>query len=728
MPKQLYKITQFHGGLNSNADPRDIAENELAKADGIMVDNLGKIRAMGSTSESGMPSDPSVLTNAGHGLFTFSHDRDKAQDGTGTASTANPIRTDYLAIADTGSDAQIDIYSSNSSGTDWGQGAIDLGTDSSMQPVYYAVDGNLRVHEGDFSLSNNESKWLGYVNRDPWIKCTTGTTTAQSTNSWRQTGALSSEGSTWAVVNEAYSANPGTASNYPTGADVVEITSGFSGSGSITGSYNIGVSTIYDGTQETGIYKLPTAGGDGVLAASSREHVNCIATIRANGDGGSSHTWAATKERITGFNIYYKDNETEIWYKNFHISMESGIVNNFGRSFSGMGVPTGWVNSDGTLGTTYLYSSASQVYSEAIPFSVSAGYPQDTFTTDFKMKAAVVANRRVYAGNVKYTDSLGNTVIKGDAVVKSPVNCFDIFPSGNVLEASVNDGDDIIALASYADRLLIFKRRKMELMNISQEMEFVEDTFHYKGVLVPSSVCTTDFGIAWANQYGCYLYDGQKVSNLIEKNGRNIVDDITWGNFANGAVMVGFLPKKRQLIVKRNSSNSSDAGDIYLFDIVTRSWTFCSDKVPSADSTAITTNFAVDWNGDLILGYQPDGSSGGTIVKWDDSSVSQSIDIETKDFDFGQSGQRKNIYKVYISYTGGSGQNCNVQYKKNGSGSWLEFNADLTDTTGNQVEAELAPSASITNIKSLQLKISGTCASTFELNDLSIVFRLKKAL
>ena len=718
MPKQLYKIVQFHGGLNSNSDARDIADNEVAKAEGVMVDNLGKIRPMGSTSTSGMPSAATVTINDGHGLFVFSHDRDKAQDGTGTASTANPIRTDYLAIADTGGDAAIDMYSTNSGGTDWGTGVIDLGSASGMQPVYYAVDGDLRVYEGNFSLAN-VSQWYGYVNRDPWIKCTSGTTTAQSTNSWRSTGALSAEGSTWDAVNEATSTNPATTSNYPTAADKVEVSSGFSGSGSITANYNIGVSTIYDGRQETGIFKLTTSGGDDVLAASSDSTINAQAMIRADGDGGSSYTWSATKERITGFNIYYKEEETQIWYKNFHISMESGIVNNAGISYVGLGDPTGWYN-EAAGGTNYLWSSASQVYSELIPFAVSAGYPQASFTTSFQMKAAVVANRRVYAGNVKYVDSIGNTVIKGDAVIKSPVNSFDIFPSTNILEASVNDGDDIITLATYADRLLIFKRKKLELLNISQEIEFLEDTYHFKGAISPSAVCTTDFGIAWANRHGCYLYDGEKVSNLIEKGGRNIIDDITWGNFADDEVMVGYIPKKRQLIVKRNSTNAADAGDIYLFDLVTQSWTLGSDKVPSADSTASATNFAVDWNGDLILGYNT-----GTFAKWDDSSISQSIDIETKDFDFGQPAQSKNVYKVYVTYTGGTLQNCNIQYKKDGAGSWLEFNANLDDTTGNQVEAALTPSASISNIKSLQLKISGTCASTFEINDMSIVFRTK---
>ena len=29
MPKQVYTLNQFHGGLSTNADPRDIADNEL---------------------------------------------------------------------------------------------------------------------------------------------------------------------------------------------------------------------------------------------------------------------------------------------------------------------------------------------------------------------------------------------------------------------------------------------------------------------------------------------------------------------------------------------------------------------------------------------------------------------------------------------------------------------------------------------------------------------------
>ena len=33
MPKQIYKLNDFSGGLNWNRDPRDIANNELVQAD-----------------------------------------------------------------------------------------------------------------------------------------------------------------------------------------------------------------------------------------------------------------------------------------------------------------------------------------------------------------------------------------------------------------------------------------------------------------------------------------------------------------------------------------------------------------------------------------------------------------------------------------------------------------------------------------------------------------------
>ena len=44
MPRQLHKIEQFHGGLNTNSDARDILPNEISEANDVNVSDLGKIR------------------------------------------------------------------------------------------------------------------------------------------------------------------------------------------------------------------------------------------------------------------------------------------------------------------------------------------------------------------------------------------------------------------------------------------------------------------------------------------------------------------------------------------------------------------------------------------------------------------------------------------------------------------------------------------------------------
>ena len=99
MPKQILKLDQFHGGLNSNSDPRDIAPNELSTAVDVMVDELGKIRTMGGTDTHGEAPANVAAINPGYGLFQFSHDRTGAEDSGGLPGSSEAITGDnYLAI------------------------------------------------------------------------------------------------------------------------------------------------------------------------------------------------------------------------------------------------------------------------------------------------------------------------------------------------------------------------------------------------------------------------------------------------------------------------------------------------------------------------------------------------------------------------------------------------------------------------------------------------------
>ena len=120
----------------------------------------------------------------------------------------------------------------------------------------------------------------------------------------------------------------------------------------------------------------------------------------------------------------------------------------------------------------------------------------------------------------------------------------------------------------------------------------------------------------------------------------------------------------------------------------------------------------------------------GTVVKWDDAADSSTlVDIKTKDVDFGQPGQEKRIYKFYVTHRG-SASNIQLSYAKDGdqdtyteAGSELPATSALTDW----VTTTITPTTfSCTSVR-LKLASSGTTPANFEINDITIVFRVKGA-
>jgi len=130
-------------------------------------------------------------------------------------------------------------------------------------------------------------------------------------------------------------------------------------------------------------------------------------------------------------------------------------------------------------------------------------------------------------------------------------------------------------------------------------------------------------------------------------------------------------------------------------------------------------------------------SDTGTVVKWDDTSdTSDNLSVITKDIDFGQPGVRKKIYKVYITYKGTSDTNVDVFFDVDGGTALNKTFQNGTNFSSNQLAAsatwavaELKPTTSseANNKKSFRLKFvsNGASASDFEINDISIVYRLK---
>jgi len=844
MPKQIHKIEQFHGGLNSNSDPRDIADNELSAATDIMIDELGKIRTMGGTTAhvSGTPEDDQATgwtgtLVPGFGLFQFSHDRTGAEDaGSSEAETGD----DYLAIYDD-NDQQVWIYSKRADTWDddaasANNAVIDIGETGGAKVNFYFADGALRVSDGNFG-ANNTNQWYGYIDRYQFGDGVTGVDTGDFNNGkiydqWFSGDAtltalpLQSVGTTnnpdinspvalyfapGSVVETglAYYQNLVSSGNtrlkdrfilceidfdstddsltfsnntdvnienfvaegdYISIAaaadagnkDVFQVDSIDAGDPNkifVTGSIHsndtqndqvfitnlsrcewwdnekqyleFGMTTLYDDNQqESKINIFGTLFDTDATCSASLPSDWGNPLVAAHVFTSSSNTFGTTYPRVTGFNIYVRRASNRSgsgdFFRFIEISIKDGQrVVEINDDF------TMWLadlNSDDAVISTTGISEWGQDTSKGgtnpfpslMTYTANANVPNsDTIVNVDAFKTAVVTNRMAYIGNVKQ-----DSIVYGDRMMKSVVNQFDKFPDDRTIDVSINDGDEIIKLEEFADRILCFKKKKMYLINVSQELEILEDIFMYKGISHPAATCKTDFGIAWVNTLGCYLYDGQKVINLLEKQGRQIIKESEWLTFTANEPMIGYLPKKRQIIVADDITTTGD-GAAYLYDIVTQSWV----KGAAATITdQAKTNFITDWNGDLVYAH-----TAGTVVKWDDASDGDStqFNITTKDIDFGQPSQRKKIYKVYISYKG-DGSNAVAGFGVNGITPATAFASNTFASVGTNdwVRKELGftDSSVVNNIYSFRVAVTdsgSSLASDFEINDISIVYRLK---
>ena len=367
------------------------------------------------------------------------------------------------------------------------------------------------------------------------------------------------------------------------------------------------------------------------------------------------------------------------------------------------------------------------------------GYSPDVDTINAQYKTAVLHGRRVYIGNIKQDGKE-----HADRILKSQINKFDTFPKDrNALDVAIRDGESIIKLEAFADRILEFKQNSLFIINVSDNVNFLEDVYRNKGCAFDYHVTKTDYGVAWFNIHGVYFYDGKNVTNLLEKDGLRLINEADWEAFITDAedgsaddgdmssAHIGYIPKKRQLLIKNENT------DVFLYDFVLRAWMKGSEKITLESS--VMTNFALDEDQDLFFLSSTDSD----VHTWlPEPKASSGFLYTTKDIDFGEPGVRKKVYKVYVTYktaaSGSAASNVIVDYDVNGGTTFPYDFADGTNFASNELSAangwqvaELKPddSTEANNIKSFQLRFqvqSGQIVPVgFEINDISIIYRMK---
>ena len=629
MPKKSLKIDRFEGGLANYHNPKDIDDNALVEAKDIMVDILGKIRLMGKSdlytppgSHIGPLHGLTALVKPGYGLFSFGADHNIGDE---------EIETKIIAIQSEGKITLFDLQQAPE--------AIELTNDSQLgmqvEPSFFYLNNALRISDGFFEEVGGddgtstpahdaiENVWYGFIKRTMFGN--------DSSN------ALAANFG-WTQERQAVTGNPDV--EIADGPPAIDLGSNpDAGSGAIgciltfsddtDGEWNdaeltslsFGYSLLYDddegfGKQESPIRKY---GGSAVSIGGSVDKKMTM-TIKINKTEATDFSGLGFPNRVTGFRIYWMGEGGANDLFEDPLILATG---HFNRGVDNEGVVVAHSNQEQLLvgsGSYFTNTSALDIVTQpALTYELTNFYKHNVAYTTARYKTSVIVNNICYIGHIRQG---GRTY--ADRMIKSPVGKFDIYPSTNFLEVAIGDGDAIVALAEYSDRILQFKKESLYIINVSGDYEYVEDHQLYMGVNSPAAITKMANGIAWINQYGCYIYNGESIQNIIS----NKIDPSEWKAFVGTKGMLGYLSKNQQLIATRNPNSFLDSGDIFIYDIRTKSWTKGINKLPLKSKS----NFISTYLGELLIASNYGGSSDGVSSEYlninQDSTQVNKIDGE----------------------------------------------------------------------------------------------------
>jgi len=478
-------------------------------------------------------------------------------------------------------------------------------------------------------------------------------------------------------------------------------------------------------------------------------------------DLATTNSTTGGNERITGCRIYYSEaggdssggsdeGHNTLWLM-MDLDFAKGALS-FGKAGSGGGYSQWAVNAVDNI-TCFGNETVRWVNPpKVLTYEDINGYKHSS-KLNAKWKTSVLANGRIYIGNIKrqklstfdgggtWSATQGDDPEFQDRICRSPVDKFDTFPEENDIELfGSNDGDSIVKLEEFADRLFIFKKQSLEILNIANDANILEGSYPHLG-LDGGYQCQsvrTDHGIAWINSNGIYFYDGNNINPLSESKIFNVWDgtDVIYssafwdtGNIAS----IGYDPLSKKLIIS-NNVDSSGSEFTLIYDFKLKNWIFDEDTWTNDTNKS---NFVV-YRNELI--WMEAGTTDVAVKKWSDAPSdveSGDLQIWTRDFDFGSPNVRKKIHKVYITYdTGDSASNVQVNYGTNGTISPAKTFADGTNFSSSELaaangwqRAELKPSTSseANNIYSFRMKFTcdGTVPAAFKINDITIIYRTK---
>ena len=814
MPKRLYQIKDFSGGLNNLKDPADIADNEVADVSNLTFTKQGAIggafNMKNATNNLLSAYDTSHIDHieAGYGLGYFETDfvrdgvtkevstadntggsEDGFKQNTGTKAlemkvdgsavnltTSYPVGTRllitapsfpsnsidangqgiYTVVGHSGNDVildraikisletgqvywaatvkgfgtgdkvlllahpdehKIDVYSTNTAGTNWEQDSIALrssATGINSKVLYHKIDDSIRCFD---TADKNDCKvqWYGWINRRHFqlLAALAGSTTddnsylgyfAKDNSLAKPTNGTCVDGATTPAVSTFPSAGQGFNFNISTNT---------SGEGLIkSGIYVFAQSFIYDDNQESLLTEYSTE--------VTVDEADDFKVFSVNIGAKSPYD-----PRISGGRIYIKEKDSDSEYLLLvDINLTKGCRTNLSDEYITFrdGGSSNYNSPTTSASDNLIIKDLNFITYETIN-----GYPSSIFSNALGdqgefWKDSTVANNRTFICNVSMKDeNSGSTkstsTVKNypDRIMYSMPNRFDTFPSFNFIEAAKGDADYYTAIESFADRILAYKQYSLDIINIASPSDtnwFLEDSKNYMGIEFHGAVAKTQYGIVWVNKQGLYFYDGSKIRDLSE----NKIDDDTWYSFVTVNSMIIYDEATNLIYVVKNCSSD---GDAYLYDLKKGNFTYLKDFTHDGITNVVHTNFSDSTN--ALVGTDAGSSTRFYKLHRGFQSV-ENLAFQTKDFDFGNAPKVKKVYAVYVTYKSDNALTGYFTLVEDDGTSHALSGTVATNAT-NYATVKLTPSSPVTcNKISVKLDTSSNSRKV-EINDISIEYR-----
>ena len=227
---------------------------------------------------------------------------------------------------------------------------------------------------------------------------------------------------------------------------------------------SIYVSVLYDDVKQE---SHPNKVVAGVSVAAGKELAIYVAVNFADASN------YLMNKRCTGARVYYENTNDEAesgrLYQLVEVDFEKGCKKPESSTYSA------WINetanravgshTGGATASNRTTTNAGAFIFVDPPlgftFEDNAGYPMFV-NTHARYKTSAIANGRLFVGN-----TFQSGVADGDRMIGSPFNQYDILPEigdVNIIRVAAGDGDQIVALMSYSDRILQFKKRTLYII------------------------------------------------------------------------------------------------------------------------------------------------------------------------------------------------------------------------------------------------------------------------